>query len=262
MVRKRGAFAMRTTGLGRVLLGLSLAVLGAFTIGLEHFAAEWLPIPEWLAWRGVLAILSGVVLLAGGIALLVPRTAKVASLVLAAFLLFLVLLLKLPQVVMHPLVEVTWEDMSETLVLIAGAWIVFSIPPRHKRGMGNFGNVRAGQVLFALSLPALGLSHMIYLGQTAPLIPSWLPFHVPLAYLTGAAYIAAGAGILLGVQPSLAATLVAIMVSLFTLLVWVPRVIAAPANLSNLAEICVSTAIAGAAWAVAASFRSKRWNFA
>ena len=96
---------------------------------------------------------------------------------------------------------------------------------------------------------------MFYLDQTAPLIPSWLPFHVPLAYFTGAAHIAAGIGILLGVVPRLAATLEAVMVSLFTLLVWVPTVVAAPASRFNWAEIFVSTAITGSAWAVAGSFR-------
>ena len=119
----------------------------------------------------------------------------------------------------------------------------------------TFANVRLGQVLFALALPGIGLSHMFYLDQTAPLIPSWLPFHAPLAYFTGAAHIAAGIGILLGVLPRLAATLEAVMVSLFTLLVWVPTVVAAPASRFNCAEIFVSTAITGSAWAVAGSFR-------
>jgi uncharacterized membrane protein YphA (DoxX/SURF4 family) len=98
---------------------------------------------------------------------------------------------------------------------------------------------------------------MVYLNQTAPLIPSWLPFHVLLAYFTGAAYVAAGVGILFGVLPRLAATLTAIMVSLFTLLVWVPMVIAAPTSRGDWSEFCVSTAITGAAWAVAESFRGK-----
>jgi uncharacterized membrane protein YphA (DoxX/SURF4 family) len=253
-------------GIGQVLLGVSLAVLGALTLGVHDFAAEWLPIVKGIAWRSVLTIPSGIILLGGGLALLVPRLARPASLALAIFLLLLVLLLKVPQVARHPLVEATWEDMSETLVQLAGAWTIFSMLGRPKGGLRNsatnFGNIRAGQVLFALALPALGLSHMIYLDQTAPLIPSWLPFHVPLAYFTGAAYIAAAAGILFGVLPRLAATLVAIMVSLFTLLVWVPKVIAAPANLSDWAEICISAAITGAAWVVAESYRSRRWNFA
>jgi len=120
--------------------------------------------------------------------------------------------------------------------------------------------VRLGQVVFALATLPIGLSHFFYLNMTAPLIPSWLPFHVALAYFTGAAWIAAGLAILSGVLARLAATLTAIMVSLFTVLVWIPMVTAAPADLGNLSEICVSAAITGAAWAVAGSFRGPLWD--
>lgn len=248
------------TGLGRVLFALSFAVLGAFTIGWHGFGAEWLPLPKAIVWHDALTALSGAILLAGGVALLVPRTSRLSSLVLAGFL-FVPLLLRIPYVAAHPLVEVAWEDISQSFIYVAGAWMIFSMLPHEGGVLANFGNVRAGRVVFALALPAIGLSHMFYLNLTAPLIPSWLPFHVPLAYFTGAAHIAAGAGILLGVLPRLAATLEAVMVSLFTLLVWVPTVIATPANRFYWSEICVSTAIAGAAWAVAGSFRGTPWGW-
>jgi uncharacterized membrane protein len=250
---------MRMTGPGRLLFALSLAVLGAFTIGFPGFAPAWPLVPKGIVWHDALVNLSGAILLAGGIGLLVPRTAKPSSLVLAGFLL-LQLLLQIPHVAAHPLVEVMWEQTSENLIYVAGAWTIFSMLPRDGGAFANLGNVRAGQMLFALALPAIGLSHMLYLDQTAPLIPSWLPFHVPLAYLTGAAHIAAGAGILFGVLPRLAATLEAVMVSLFTLLVWIPIVTAPSPSRFDWAEICVSTVISGSAWAVAESFRGRSWK--
>jgi uncharacterized membrane protein len=161
-------------------------------------------------------------------------------------------------VVAHPLVEVTWQSLGESVVFVAGAWTIYSLLARKGGGRAEFGNVRLGQILFALALLPFGLSHFFYLDLTAPLIPSWLPFHVLLAYFTGAAYIAAGIAILFRVLPRLAATLTAVMVSLFTVLVWVPMVIAAPANLGNWSEIWVSAAITGAAWAVAGSFSVRR----
>jgi hypothetical protein len=87
------------------------------------------------------------------------------------------------------------------------------------------------------------------------MVPAWLPGRVGLAYLTGAAHVAAGISLLLGVVPSLAATLEAIMLSLFTLLVWVPRVIAAPASRAEWTAMLVSGALTGAAWIVAQSAR-------
>ena len=246
---------MRVAGFGQVLFGLSIAAIGAFGIGWHSFAE----VPKWLGPHHTVAAIFGVILLAGGLALLVPRTAKAASLVLAAVLVLRFLLLRIPPLAAHPLVEGVYEEMSETLFCIAGAWTIFSMLAREGGILSKFGNIRAGQIVFALATPGIGLSHFFYLNLTAPLIPSWLPFHVPLAYFTGAAWIAAGLGIFFGVLPRLAATLTAVMVSLFTLLVWVPMIVGAPAKVSNWSEILTSAAITGAAWAVAESFRGRSW---
>jgi len=257
---KIGGFAMRITGFGQVLFGLSFAAIGALSIAFPKFGMVWGLIPKWIAWHDALATAGGVLLLAAGLAILVPRTARPALVVLLAFLLVHFLLLHVRHIAAHPLVEVVYEQMSENLIYIAGAWTIFSMLSIEAHA--TFGNVRAGQIIFALATPAIGLSHMFYMNLTAPLIPSWIPFHVPLAYFTGGAWIAAGAGILFGVLPRLAATLVATMVSLFTVLVWVPMLIAAPKNLSNWSEFCASAAITGAAWAVAESYRGRSWSLA
>ena len=252
---------MRVTGVGQVLFAVSFAAIGALGIGFHGFAQAWELLPKWIGWHDPRVVVSGAVLLASGLALLVPGTARAASLVLTAALVLRLLLLHVPRVAEHPLIEVVYESMSENLIYVAGGWTIFSMLSRGGGASAIFGNVRAGQIVFALALPAIGLSHFFYLDQTAPLVPSWLPFHVPLAYFTGAAWIVAAAGILFGVLPRLAATLTAIMVSLFTLLIWVPTVIGAPTNVSDWSEICASTAITGAAWAVAESFHGEPWSF-
>lgn len=250
---------MRGMGLGRILFAVSFAVLGALLIAVPEFARVWPVVPKGIVAHDVLATLSGAILLAGSVGLLLPRTARLSALVLTVFFLLQLAWLKVPHVVAHPLVEGMWEDLSETLIFVAGGWTIFSLLSRGGGTLASFGNIAVGQMIFALALPAIGLSHMFYMNETAPLIPPWLPFHVPLAYFTGAAYLAAAAGILFRVLARLAATLTAVMVSLFTLLVWVPMIIAAPSNLSDWSEICVSAAISGAAWTVAESFRAAAW---
>lgn len=238
-----------------------MAGLGALGIAFRDFAFAWQLVPKGIAPHDALVLAAGAILLAGGIALLVPRIARFAAFAVAGLLFLFVLLVRVPHVVAQPFVEANWYGLSETLTFVAGGWTIFSmLPARH--AFASIGSVRLGQILFALALPALGLAHFFYLDQTAPLIPNWLPFHVALAYFTGAAHIAAGAGILLGVLPRLAATLEAVMVSLFTLLVWVPAVIATPKNPLDWTELLVSTAIAGAAWAVAESFYTRTSSFA
>ncbi|HEY3639223.1 MAG TPA: hypothetical protein VGK90_13830 [Rhizomicrobium sp.] len=243
--------------IGRLLFALSFAAIGALCIAWHGFAIAWELLPKWIVWRETLAIPCGALLLGSGLALLVPRTARAAALLLTALLVLRLLLLHVPRVVAHPLIEVVWESMSENLIYIAGGWTILSTLPKKGWIFASFGNARAGQILFALALFPIGLSHFFYLNETASLVPSWLPFHAPLAYFTGAAWIAAALGILSGVLSRLAATLTAIMVSLFTLLIWVPLLIATPDSIPDWSEMCSSAAITGAAWAVAGSFRTE-----
>ena len=249
---------MREIGIGRALFAVSFIALGALLIGVHDFAKVWPPLLEGMAGQGTVAKLCGAVLVVNSLGLFFPQTARLSALILTAFLL-LRASLGIPNIAAHPLVEANWYEVSESLVFVAGGWMMFSTASGGG-ALAKLGSARVGQVLFGLALPAIGLSHFFYLGQTAPLIPRWLPFHVALAYFTGAAHIAAGVGILSGVAKRLAATLEAAMVSLFTVLVWLPMVATAPGKLFNWSELFVSTAITGAAWAVAGSLRSAPWG--
>jgi uncharacterized membrane protein YphA (DoxX/SURF4 family) len=95
----------------------------------------------------------------------------------------------------------------------------------------------------------------VYAQVTAGMVPSWLPGHLAWAYLTGAAHIAAGLAILVGVVPRLAATLEALMVSIFLLTVNTPDLVRAPGDRWQWTEVFVASAIAGVAFLVARSYR-------
>jgi len=251
---------MRITGPGQVVFGVSVAALGGFSLFFPGFKAEWGIVPRWMPAHDPLVTIAAIILLVGGLALLVPRIARPAALVLAILLLLRLVLLHARAVALHPLIEGTWEEAGESVVLLTGAWTIVSLLPRDGGARAVSGNVRLGQMLFGLALLPFGLAHFFYLNLTAPLIPSWIPLHVPLSYFTGGAYIAAGLGILFLVLPRLAATLAAIMVSLFTILVWIPMLIKAPGTAGNWSEFWVSAAITGAAWLVAESFRGRSWG--
>ena len=81
-------------------------------------------------------------------------------------------------------------------------------------------------MLYGLAMIAFGLSHFVYLNLTEPLVPKWLPAPVFWAYFTGGAFLAAGAAVLTGRYARLAATLATVQIGLFTLLIWVPLVLA------------------------------------
>jgi uncharacterized membrane protein len=118
--------------------------------------------------------------------------------------------------------------------------------------------IRAARILFAVSLIPIGLSHLVYVKQTADLVPTWLPYRTGWAYLTGVGQIACGIGVLFSIYPRVTAVAEAGMLSLFTLLVWGPAILAAPAKRLPWTAFFISWVIAAGAWLVAANVVSKR----
>jgi uncharacterized membrane protein len=256
---------MGVTGLGHLLFAAAFAGLGVLSLISGDFAMNWQPVPAWVPWREPLAYASGFVLFASGLGMLVKRTATLSALVLTINVLMWLVLLQAPKVMADPANEGVWLGFGETLVLVTGGWILFATlsmqadkPPL--AFAASAGGVRIAQTLFALSLPVIGLSHFMFVQATTDLVPAWLPDRKGFAYFTGAAHMGAGIGILVAILSRLAATLEAIMLSLFTLLIWVPRAAAAPTIRFEWTALCASTAITGAAWAVAHSLRGVPWG--
>ncbi|HVC19810.1 MAG TPA: hypothetical protein VNE16_07015 [Vicinamibacterales bacterium] len=249
----------RSEQMTRVGFASGMIALGVIGLVLRDFALVWGPVPRWVPSSTALACVCAAVPLAAGIALLFRRTAAAAALVLFVYVGLWWWLLKVPEVVMAPLTELTWLDCGMFAILLAGAWTLFA-DLGGRPFLGGERGMRLARLLFGLSLIPTGLSHFVYASLTVPLIPSWLPYHLGWAYFTGACHLAAGLGVLFGVLPGLAASLEAAMLGIFTILVWIPRVIAAPATRGNWTELWISWALTAAAAVVAAHVppRSRR----
>ena len=244
------------------LFAVGMIGLGILALVYGDFALVWQPVPEWIPGRRVLAYGSGLIMLLGGFGLLVRYTAAWSARVLFPYLI-LWLLLKLPALVAAPQMEAVWLGFGEIAVLIAGGWILFAKLTVLRKGsllefISGDNSGRLATKLFAISLIPIGLSHLVYVKETVELVPAWLPYRVGWAYLTGIGQIACGLGVLFSIFPRVAATAEAVMISLFTLLVWIPAVLRAPTARLPWTAFFISWAIASAAWVVAQNISFKR----
>ncbi|HET8655131.1 MAG TPA: hypothetical protein VFL93_06425 [Longimicrobiaceae bacterium] len=246
----------------RVVFGSGMIGLGILGLVIGDFAMEWQPVPPSLPGYTVVAYAAAVLMVACGVGLLFRRTATLAARVLLPYLVLWVLL-KVPALIVATGMEAVWLGIGEVIVLMTGGWVLFARHAELREGSplafaAGASGLRIARYLFALALIPIGLSHVVYVPQTVELIPAWLPARTGWAYLTGAGQIAAGLGVLFSVLPRVAAAAEASMITIFTLLVWVPRIVAAPTGRLPWTACLISWAIGAGAWAVAGSIPARR----
>jgi uncharacterized membrane protein len=255
---------IRIASVGHAFFAAVMIWLGVMGLGKGTFVPVWQPVPQWVPAREAMAYLCAVISLAGGIGLLWQRTQAVAARVVFASLTVWLLALRLPSLFFQtPVVLAAWT-FGSTAVMVAAAWVlyVWLAGDGDQQRLGRFAGdtgVRMGRTLYGLSLVPFGLAHFMYLDATTVLVPHWLPWHEAWAYLTGAAFIAAGLAVTVGVFARLAATLSTLQMGLFGLIVWIPRVWAGAVNDFQWGEFVVTCALTAGAWVVADSYRGVPW---
>jgi uncharacterized membrane protein len=240
---------MRILGAGHAVFAATLIAVGL--LGLIHpdYVGVWQAVPRRWPAHEAIALVCAVISLGAGLGLLWRRTAAPAAGVLALWLVLWMLTVKLAGILAARGAVAAWDGAGETAVLIAAAWILSAGERRARLARG----------LYALTMVVFGVAHLAYVTFTGSLVPAWLPVHTAWVYLTGFAYIAAGAAMLAGVAARLAASLSALQMGLFTLLVWIPVVASGHAGAPDWSETTVSIALTAAGWVIADTYRGAPW---
>jgi uncharacterized membrane protein YphA (DoxX/SURF4 family) len=141
-------------------------------------------------------------------------------------------------------------------MLMTGGWILWAIAEEVPPGsmlapISGYRGLQRALVAFGLALLPVGLSHLAYVPETVGLVPAWMPVRNFWAYFTGVGQIACGLGILFRISPRVAAWCEAAMVSLFTLLIWLPFVVSKPTDRGSWTGFFISWTIGSSAWIVA-----------
>ncbi len=224
----------------RTLFGLSAALFGIVEV-LWRNSELWrdlrsvgAPVDAIVAWCVAIALIGG------GIGMMFSRTARTGALVVGSIYL-LAALSTVPGMVAKPSAYVQYVDFFEKFSVVCGAIVVCATT--------QAAVARLGMGVCAVSF---AWAQIVYFQYTASLVPAWIfPNQAFWTTFTTAAFALAAVALLVNVQAQLAARLMALMLALFGVLVWVPRIVAHPGVPSNWNEIASNYVMTAAVWLVA-----------
>ena len=242
---------MNTPLYGRIVFGASAVLFGVI-------ALMWHDADTWQTLRQIWSLPFGAIIgaglmtaqIAGGIAMQYPRTGRLASVVLGVVYLLFSLACVPSIIAASDLFERYGGSFFQQFSLLSGAMALYAATEANLARALVFGRLaRLGLGLCTISFT---LSQILFLRLTASLVPKWIPpSQMFWAILTTIAFALAALAILINRQARLAARLMTLMLALFGVLVWIPRLIAHPEAHLNWSEFALTLLITGAAWMVA-----------
>jgi hypothetical protein len=241
---------MKTAFYARILFGASAVLFGVIAL-MWWDADTWQTLQQlWSLPLG--RIIGGCLMaaqIAGGIGMQCPRTVRLASIVLSVVYL-LSSLACIPAIIRAPVIYATYGSFFEQFCLLSGAIALYAATEVNAAKAVVF--ARLARLGLGLSAASFTLGQIFYLRFTASLVPKWIPPNQMFwAVLTTIAFALAAIAILLNFQARLALRLMTLMLALFGVLVWIPRLIAHPHAHGNWSEFALTLLITGASWLVA-----------
>ena len=242
---------MKTPLYGRIVFGASAVLFGVIAL-MWHDADTWQTLRQiWsLPFGAIIGACLMAAQIAGGIGMQHPRTARLASIILGAVYLLFSLACVPSIIAASDPFERYGGSFFQQLSLLSGAMALYAATEANPAGALVFG--RLARIGLGLCTISFTLSQILFLRQTASLVPKWIPpSQVFWSILTTIAFALAAIAILSNRQARLAARLMTLMLALFGVLVWMPRLLAHPEAHFNWSEFAVTFLITGAAGMVA-----------
>src|SRR5690554_1289909 len=166
--KRIGASVMWSASTGRMVFGVGIVGMGVVCLAYADFVNSLQPVPASMPGYTPLALANGFLLVVAGAAILANARAAFAAAGLTVLLASWIVLLHVPSAFTDPVLlrSPWWIRTFETLALAGASLVVAGTSDPPQRGL-----VRAGRVMFGISLPVFGILHFVYVASTATLVP-------------------------------------------------------------------------------------------
>jgi len=227
----------KIVGLSNLCFAIPLAVFGA-----EHLSAAtgiMLGVPSYMPWRLFIAYFVGFALLAASLSIATKIQVRWSGLLFGSMMVLFVAMIHFPRALASPRDRFAWTIVIREMSFAGGGWILAG---KAMRGEGKNKLITVGRVLIAIAAIFYGVEHFLHPANVPgvpleKLIPTWIPGHLLISYLTGAILLVAGVSILLARKTRMAATYLGTWILLLVLFIYGPILIASLADPSTAVKV-------------------------
>jgi uncharacterized membrane protein len=233
---------------GQVIFATGIIALGVLQFFAKDFIVGRPPAVQWasnIPGKQAWAFVSGIILIIGGLAVILKRSAASVAFFIGIFIfIFSFLCRHLPHLfTVASAQDVIWQiNAYKTFGLCGGAFIIAA----SFHGQSNTLQVRLSCILLALFFIISGFAHFKFDNFIINgFIPAYIPFHPFWTYFCGIALIAGGVGLLVKQTREWAAALTGLMILLWFFLLHIPRASHAPHDYAEWMGVCESFTFSG-----------------
>lgn len=248
---------------GLYIYGLASAAAGVIDLIWGGFDASHQPIQAFgdhIPGVAILAYITGVWMITGGVAILWHRSERVGGVLLAlTYLVFAAFWV--PRFYTAPLVlgyripvyiGVMAGAGSQLIAFAAGAVVYASAPPRSSSSNRRLHTILIARWIFGLCSIDFGLGHLTDLKDNLVYVPNWMPLGAQFWVIaTGICFVLTGLAILSRIRDVLAARLLGLMFLAFNVVALPHFIFAYPKNHAAWGGSAYNLAAVGACWILA-----------
>jgi len=235
--------------LSNLCFAAPLAVFGA-----EHFSdarSIMQGVPTFMPWHLFWTYFVGCALLAASLSIATKIQVRWSGLLFGIMMFLFVAMMDIPGTLADPRNRISWILTVREMSFGGGGWLLAGAAlreqrrePGHDQGSGLSASklITVGRVLVAIAAILYGVENGLHTANVPgvpleKLMPTWIPAHLLIGYLTGAILFVAGIGILLGRKTRMAATYLGTWIVLLVVFVYGPILIASLADPSTAVKV-------------------------